>query len=410
MAQTLEQGDIFGRIGKAFGEGAASQFERGRVAKALEPRKGEEFNPLTTTQRLIRANASPAEISSYLPLIQQAQERKEAFPVSQSPNNNIAAQTQPSAIEKATVSPISEGKAFKPKQNDEASLWARASELHQQQPTLYRDPNTAYAKALSEYKNEQDILNNTEKQFTKSLEKRAQKYGIDLDQSLPGNMQQDYLRQAQAMAASGKKSPEKAADELSSNLLDFLKARTNLKSVRVDSLLEKGAKQITQSNINAIRKAYQDADQLELFENDLINEQGLSTPVASLLAFPIKDNKEINNFAHDTKKISHNPFGAWVSGLKEKGSKGTKKRTEQEIGEFVASHLDDNDSLNSIAMAFNAKGYDGNKILDVIEKNPKVRLNDRQKQDLQKRTSFRPSMKDILFFSSTGLPSQEIIP
>ncbi len=404
MPTTLEQGDIFGRIGKAFGEGASGQIERGRVANALKPEEGKPFNPLDTTQRLIRAGASAQDISNYLPLLQQEQARAE-FSAPQTANGNVTPGTQPISQDAAQVSPTAAGKEFQPLQGTTQALETRARELMTTQPSLYRDPLKALEKAQTEYANQQDILTKTSTEFDNVVKKRLQKYGIDIDQALSGDSQRDYLRQAQALAATGKLSPEKAVDKISKDLLDFAKARTNLKAVKLSSGLTTNAKVTGQENLNSIRKAYQDADQLELFENDLVNEQGLSTPVASYLAFPIKENKEINNFAQDTKKISSLPFG-----IKEKGGKGTKKRTEQEIGEFVAKNLGDNDSLNSIAMTFKAKGYDPQLILNAIEKSPKVRLNKRQQQDLQKRTSFRPSLKDISFFSSTGLQPQEIIP
>ena len=413
MPATLEQGDIFGRIGKAFGEGASEQLGRNRVANALKPEEGKPFNPLDTTQRLIRANASPQEISSYLPLIQQEQARSE-FSAPQAANGNVSPGTQ-SGAESAQISPTAAGKEFQPLQGTTQALETRARELMTNQPSLYRDPLKAMEKAQTEYANQQDILTKTSTEFDNVVKKRLQKYGIDIDQALSGDSQRDYLRQAQALAATGKLSPEKAVDKISKDLLDFAKARTNLKAVKLSSQLASNAKTTGQANLNSIRKAYKDADQLELFENDLINEQGLTTPVASYLAFPIRENKEINNFAQDTRPIPTLLGISPIKGLKEKnyGSYSNRfkgvKRSEQEIGDFVAKNLGDDDSLNSIAMAFNAKGYDGNKILYVIEKNPKVRLNDRQKQDLQKRTSFRPSMKDIMFFASTGLPQQEII-
>ena len=102
MVQVIEQSDRFGKIGKAFGEGAAGQIERGRVANALTPEKGKPFNPLDTTQRLIRAGASPQEISNYLPLLQQEQSRAE-FGGSQAANGNVSPGSQPIGREAAQV-------------------------------------------------------------------------------------------------------------------------------------------------------------------------------------------------------------------------------------------------------------------------------------------------------------------
>ncbi len=416
MPSVIEQGDIFGRIGKAIGEGSGEQIKANRIGNALKPEEGKPFNPLDTTQRMIRAGASPQEISQYLPLIQDQQARNEAFPQAQPANGNVAPGVQPTGQKTTQVSPTSLGKEFKPRQNTEPALWARANELYKAQPTLYRDPNTAYAKALSEYHNEQDILTKTETQFTKSLEKRAQKYGIDIDRDIPGDMWQDYLRQGQALAVSGKESPEKSADKLSTDLLDFAKARSNLNTATIPSLfgLTLSGKE-AQSKLQAIRKEYEKADRLELFEDDLVNKTGLSTGVASYLAFPLSANKEINNFAQDSKKKSSlNPFqGTLIKGIQEKGGKGTKKRSEQEVAEFVGKHLKDSDSLNAIATSFNAKGYDPQLILDDIQRqwdSGKLSLNKRQQRDLQKRGRFGATLKDIAYFAGTGLNPQEIVP
>lgn len=414
MPQTIEQGDIFGRIGKAFGEGAGGgalkQLGANRVAKALKPEEGKPFNALETTQKLIKAQATPQEISQYVPLIQQEQQRQEFL------NRNKPNVGQPSNLpSQETIGgakPLSSFKNFQPLQGTTEALENRASELIASQPSLYRDPAKAMEKAQTEYQNQQTILNKTSDDFDKVVQKRLQKYGKEIDQAIFGDMQQDYLREAQAIAATGKMSPEKAVDKLSKDLLDFAKARTNLKGLMITSLASTIPKKAEQSKLNAIRKEYEDKDQLELFENDLINEQGLSTGIASYLAFPVRGNKEINNFAQDTKKKSSNLFGPIIAGLKEKGGKGTKKRNEQEIADFIVQNLKDSDSLNSIATVFNAKGYDANKILDSIQKkwDEGKSLNKRQQQDLQKRPSFRPTLRDIAYFSATGLEPQEIIP
>lgn len=417
--QTIEQGDIFGRIGKAIGEGAGEQLGRSRVASALKPEEGKPFNPLDTTQRLIRAGASPSEISSYLPLLQQEQARKEAFPQAQA--ENVASGIQPVTTEQDQVSPISAGKAFQPLQGTTQALETRARELMINQPSLYRDPLKAMEKAQSEYTNQQGILQKAETEFEKVLAKKLQKAGKDVDSDIIGDMQHDYLRNVQALAATGKESSEKAVDAETTKLLNFAKARTALKGLTTPALFGgevKGKEGL--KKLDAIRKEYADTDQLELFSNDLISKAGLSTPVANYLAFPVKRNKEINNYAQESRnRPQFAPLqGALVQGLREKSdrsfmnrNKGTK-RTEEEIGDFVSDHLSDNDSLNSIALTFKGRGYDPQKIIDSIQENwnsGKVRLNKRQQRELETRGSFRPTMRDISYFAGNGLNPLQVI-
>jgi hypothetical protein len=422
MPQVLEQGDIFGRIGKAFGEGAAGGAEKqlgaNLVSKSLETPKGEKFDPLKTTQRLIKAQASPQEIASYLPLIQQAQARAEAFPGAQGANVPAvpSGQVQPSEVAKTT--PTSLGKSFQPLQRTEEALWSRAAQLASTQPTLYRDPNDAYRKALSEYEGQQSIIKKAGDEFDTVLERKLQKSGKSVDPDIIGDMKHDWKRESEALAATGQESPEKAADKLTSKLLDFAKSRTALKGLTTPALFGgevKGKEGL--KKLDAIRKEYEDNDRLELFSDDLVGSSGLSTPVANYLAFPIKGNKDINNFAESTRtKSNFLSLGPLISGLKEKTSfinrkKGTK-RTDQEIGDFVSSHLGDNDSLNSIALTFKGRGYDPQKIMDIVQENwnaGKTRLNKRQQRELETRGSFRPTMRDIAYFAGNGLNPLQVI-
>lgn len=415
MPAQLEQGDIFGRIGKSIGEGVGEQIGRERVASALKPIEGQQFNPLDLTQRLTRAGASSQEISNYLPLIQQEQARKEAFPQAQLSDINASPSTEVPGATQKQVSPTSLGKSFQPLQGTTQALETRARELMTNQPSLYRDPLKAMEKAQSEYTNQQNILTKAETEFDKVLAKKLQKAGKDVDKDIIGDMQHNYLRNVQALAASGKESYEKAVDAETTKLMDFGKAKTALKGLTTPSFFggeikgEQGLKKL-----DAIRKEYKDTDNLELFADDLVGQVGLSTPIANYLAFPVKSNQEINNFFQETRfKHKKTPLaGPLVQGLKEKGSssfmnrnKGIK-RSEQEIADFVSSHLSDSDSLNSIALTAQGRGYNAQKIIDSVQENwnsGKVRLNKRQQRELETRGSFRPTLRDISYFAGNGL-------
>ena len=97
----------------------------------------------------------------------------------------------------------------------------RARQLIANQPYRYRDPETARAEAKKEYDTQQAILSKTELDFDKALKTKLQKEGKDVYTDIPGDMKEEFLNKARKLAVSGKMSPEKIADKISSDLLDF---------------------------------------------------------------------------------------------------------------------------------------------------------------------------------------------
>ena len=74
-------GNIAGRIGKGFAQGLAEQLpkevKQGRMSYALEElKKNNNLTPLDQAQKLLRGGFSPEDLQQFLPLIQQAQERR----------------------------------------------------------------------------------------------------------------------------------------------------------------------------------------------------------------------------------------------------------------------------------------------------------------------------------------------
>ena len=292
------------------------------------------------------------------------------------------------------------------------ALQDRARQLIQEMPITYRaNPQKALEKATSDYNNQQNMLQTASKEFIDSLQTFTEKAGNETYKDIIGEMQDEYLRNLQEDVVAGKGSPQQLASKSAKSLLDFAKTRANVANSSTPSLFGISAKD-AQSKLQATRQNYKERNRLDLFEDDLVNKVGLSTPVASLVAFPLSENREIASYAKETRNknypVKNSRIASYFSGIGSK-STGNKRRTEEEIGEYVSKNLKDTDSLNAIAASFNAKGYNPQKILDVIQQKKWKSLNERQKRDLEKRTTFGATLKDIAYFTGTGLNPMEFI-
>lgn len=295
-----------------------------------------------------------------------------------------------------------------------SSIQNSAAQLAMQKPNLYRDPKDAVAQKEKEYNQIQSLLSNAENAFNKSLQDKLEGGPETVLDILSGDLKQDYLKELQDLVVNKNMNIQRAVDKITEKALDFAKARTNLAISSGASLFGLGPSgKLAQKKLSAIRREYEKNNKLELFEDDLVKKTGLSTPIAAFLAYPPSSNREINSYLRDTKKrVSLAPFqGSLVKGIKDKQNTGTKKRTEDQIANYIKDNLRTTDSLNSIAVAFNAKGYDPQKILDNIQEwNDRTSsLNKRQERDLQKRSTFRATLQDIAYFLWMGLNTKEIV-
>jgi len=287
----------------------------------------------------------------------------------------------------------------------------RARELMRSQPVRFRDPDTARQAALDEIAGQQSTLTNTKRSFDDYVKRAIEKEGKEAYGDLTGDMQNRFIAEATQEALQGKKTPEKIAQEKAQELLDFAKARTNLRATSSIPLLTgKLSPKQGRERLDAARKIYKEMGDLELFENDLVSPLGLSSPAAASVAYPVSQNSAINSYLKDSKNIaSWNPFafskgGQFFGGIQKKG-KGRQKRSVSQIASHIADHLQPEDSLLSIAAAFNTRGYDGQKIMSELQKASNqgtLALTKRQERDFQKRASFGATLQDLAYFSGLG--------
>jgi len=303
----------------------------------------------------------------------------------------------------AAIQPAQQPQGYDFLKNDEQSINQRAGQLIDQKKYRYQDnPQLAVEDARLEYAREQENLSKFDKDFDAQIaaylgSNDSSKFSEEL-----GEIKEDYRARGREMAARGQGSPEKIARDIAKESLDFSKARANLGEVGSKRFnFDRQAPHIAQQKIKAIREEYKRLNRLELFEDDLVNKLGLSTGAASLLAFPLSSNKEIDKYMKDTKNVrTINPFRT-----------PHKERSEVDMAKFVYDNLKSTDSLNSIATSLYAKGYDPQKFLDYIQSTDqnKQKLSVRQQRELQKRTSFAPTLKDIAFYVGNDLNPKEIV-
>jgi len=366
MVQTIEQGDIFGRIGKNIGEGVAQQVERSALASRL---KGIQGFPQQAAD-LISSPGGREILPQVMPYLQNAAIAKEAeenasnrnvqnrsnLPGGQSASNEIPTT---SLRLKSTPEDIREG----------GRRYLKATPLR-----FGNDPLKAEAQYQKDVDNQTQQINEVNKYFDSASKEVLQK-------DPTGEVLNKFREQAENAALAGKMTGSEAGREFSKKMLDFDKSR---------------AKQVTQGTswysnlfsnaplkqLHAARNAYKEAGLPEVFRDDLIAHQKLSGPGASEIAFPLS--KGDSEFFSNVKPVGK------ITG----GDEKAYQKTIDRIGEDT--------SLLNFALQLSRKGYDPQRFLDLVASSEKP-LTPRQNRELQQREelSFLPSLGDMLYGSFT---------
>ena len=140
----------------------------------------------------------------------------------------------------------------------------------------------------------------------------------------------------------------------------------------------------SRTTANNLRQDYKKADQLPLFQKDLVNKIGMKPEFASIIAFPISEHKEI---IPSIKSYSKNPSDSY---------------------EKISKSLGKNDSLLAIATAIeeNAGRGKGQQFLNRISADKKAgkldNLTERHARELGETFDPRPSLTDLYYTSIFG--------
>lgn len=407
MPTTIEQGDIFGRIGKAVGQGVGEQVERGQLARRLKEIKGFPEG----AANIISAPEGKETIPYALPYLQNQLDRENYL------KGTKPAEKIPSLA--GAISTVSEKKPELENTFSEMSLdekRAHPEYLTKLSPERYQEevgkvllqyPNYSPIQAESivdkkeatrlgeeqSFENRRDL---TDKEFYKLVEKATQKGGERLYGDVTGAMQNEFLEKIYAEVDAGKKTPHAAAKQAAEKLLSFAESKQNLRSLGSMARLFKPSE--TKKSLESIREKYKDFGKLKDFKDDLVSYQGLSEPYADAIAYPVNSNKEINNIVYSAKSRT--------GGLINRTKQAFSGSPEREIADKISPLIKPTDSLLSIALSLKGKSFNPIAFMDQMRKNyrdGKVSLDSRQIQEFEKGANFSPSLADNFLYAWSGL-------
>lgn len=405
IPQSNFSSNIGAGLGQGLGQGLSEQlpkeFERARLSQGLKSLEGDlQKGNLSPFQQLTRLSEIPGmnieKINALLPFIQQMQ----GVRALQQKAGVGAGQQVPGRVDQESKGVGS--KEARPKGSlrqrlemsdfamprDEKQIYQRAADLNRINPSL--SEQEAISQAQSEdtrrVQSDQALFNRTkliESEFDRLTNLYTQKAGNEKFRDIIGEMQGQYLDTAMNRALDQGVSPYTAAKDAAEDLLDFAKDRQQVRSNKASFVFGKGGSDVLK-DLNKSRKAYQKRDQLENFRDDILVANDLSPEEADKIAFPVTQGVE--------KKINSLP----KQRLSSRSILPKKALSDQQV-DSIASKITPEDSVRSIAMNLNEKGYDGRAFLEQVKKyadsHPDA-LDERQQRDI---TTFspRPTLGDI---------------
>jgi len=424
MAQTIKQANIFGRIGSGFGKGLAEQIpkeiERSRLASGLESLAQDasnlplfqRFSRLLTipgmTQQGIQTGGELLRQEGINSALQQRQGRKNPFSNESgdpydalkkpaSPDQPQTGQTPSITTQgpiQATINP------YIPKSYEQ--ILDRAGQLASDNRALYQgNPQSAIEAAQTEdlqnqkinqslqqqRQNQQEVQNRIETDLT-SRRQSANAY-------LPDDVYQPIRDRAIEDVNSGKLTEKQAADKYGKEMDKISREYSDVSAIGNFGVLARSPKE-NRTKIRNIRDKFKERGDLRNFADTLIAENKISPSKAYYLAYPISDNKELNNYV---KNIPIIPT-----------TKVNDSATETlKIAPQLSKLMGKEGSPLGIGEELNNRGYDPAAWLDYVHRNEnRLELTSRQSEELRKPQNFYPTINDLWMFG-LGLDELEEI-
>lgn len=376
MAQTIEQGDIFGRIGKAIGQGASEQAERNLLGKGIEQIQG--IPP--EIARIARLPGGKEFLPNVINYIQNRGASEQVLKQSGISPQSQTELSQPSSAQQTSPSQ----KAPAPTRverltSDPEAINVRAAQRQLANPLAF--PTLAAAR---EY--EQNRVNTQNQQietvrndFDKIMSGLVQKGGTETYKDVLGELQENFRKQAEDSVISGRMTEKEAARHFGEKALDFAKARNKF-TVPGRDFWRSLVSSSPLKEVKAAKRAYDEAGIPEAFLNDLVSKRKFSLPYASELAFP--PTAKAKDF------FNHLKFSGFV------------KKEDPKTFDKALQLLTPKDSLQAFAAELNRKGFSPTAFLDYAATNGA--LTPFQERELENYSNFQPSITDILYFTLSG--------
>lgn len=451
MSYSVSQGDIFGRLGSAFGQGVNEALpkivERKQLQKGLSDFEKDSGNlsPIQTLARLSSIpGITPQMIQSFGELAKQQSMRagiksrgrgqdeltaggssNTAQALGNIPFGGNQFQNQgtvnksgrngqenlpsdfPSEQSKATDQPGINDRGAVRQEVLPAKPWTldrRDQELEKLSdqfpqatlPELQKMASDNEARELSRPVAEQaiDEFLNTKKaeaddSFTKQLELKLQKKGEKTFDDVPGELQ-SQLRKGMYRDISAGMPTDKAADKWTEIALNQGKANSQVEKLAGQSLIDSLNKEKTLSSLQAAQKVYAKGGNSEAFYNKIREKFGLSPQGAALIAYP--RTPQLKSFIQNSRPPSGGP---------EKNAEYARK-TAQNISKLLTPQ----DSLLAVAREMRDRNpfFDERSFFDQLREDlDDLSLTPRQRRELiEGESSLIRSWGDVWMFPSTG--------
>lgn len=404
MVQILPEGEgnIFGRIGSSLGKSLAEQVpkevERYRLSKGLErlTKQANEGNlsPLETISKLYGIpGLSPEAAGSVLPYLKAQEGRSQR--IQQEPERMSLEQSKaPTQAISQNIKPERQ-QSYSERLNSGTFLQGFSPEEKQQKISdfLKSRPFATEEEAISKIdKQEADRMSfdqslnvkkeRIEKEVSNLINEFIQKKGNDVYKDITGRLQEGtYIPKAISDVLDKGMGEKEAALKIANDALAFAKSKRTLKDLGYG--VTKGSEEIYNS-LNSSRKEYEKRGLLEDFKDDLQTYQGASPEVANFLAFPVSSNKELQN---SLDKLPN------LGSLKFEDIKKHEKAVQDAI-----KNLNEKDSLQSIALYLQTKGYNPQWIMRGLAKasqEEKIELSPMQEKEIQGAPNFYRTLGDL---------------
>lgn len=453
MVQVIEQGDLFGRIGKSFGEGLGGAVEKSMSNKMLSSglqkvrdqfTPGSQPKPLDILSKLLGIpGMTPEQASQLMPYIRQELLTSQAptiapgsTPIGYSGNAGAAPNvTAPQKPEAQVIggAQISSGET-KPKtlaEQQRSSFYKKygfeledlqspedIERAKQMRPVFTGDdtynaalqltidnpvkyPDIATAMPVVEANQRAELA-----KFDETINKAQRREdfknkGLDLfNKKLEKKLQK-------AGDLTFTDVPGTAQDKLENEVIKMIKEGVtpsdaasiasekglSFAKSRNDTLAISALNTRYEKDLKAKQKAYKEMNSLEIMKDDLISNHDLSEQRASTIAFPYSEGvkKSLDKLDHVVKGLTS------ADSDYKKYAERRMKNIDSLVNDLIKNMTED-DSLKALQYDIKEKGYEDEWFINAIKKageEGKLKLNDRQQRELDSLSTFTPTLRDI---------------
>lgn len=419
MSYQVQPGNFAGRLGEGLGKGLAEQIpketEHYRLSQGLRQlqEEGKNLSPSDFYTRAASIYGATPEMQRQLGELARERQRGENFvkkgKIEEEQKPKFLETTKPEIKEttpgKAPSITTSRGiqatvKPFIPR--DFSELRNAAAVAYEANPAFYsHNPQNAIAEQAQI--DQQELLRSEALQGERKGQQDVQttvKEGLDnqiksLKAKIPANVKSNIedkaIKSVLPVEEGGEGLTEQEALKQYGEEADAISRDYEaLNTLGNYSFLANNPKN-AMTSIKNLRSKFKDRDDLENFADTLVGTNGLSVPKGYYLAYPINENKDLNNFivklpdAHRTQ--TEDPVFE------------TRKIAPQ-----ISKTMNKEDSPLAIYEELNAKGYSGDEFLKYLTENRKsLNLSERQGRELDKPRNWYPNLNDMWLFTFLGL-------